>query len=250
VVRWTWLTGLAIFIFFAASGSRRSYYILPLVPALALITGKVMSDWLARPSTPGSERIVKSAALATAAIPVLAGIALVFAYFTRDLPHHAAQIVAGALAIIGSGAAFVMFLRNRKAYGAILLFVAVFVAEIWAFTGGMSSMEEMRTFRPFCREAAQVLQGTEDNKIALFPGGDSSLVFYLGRGPLKTLTNPAQVADFFKEYPDGALIAELKSTEDLRAKPGFEETRIVLLQAKEPREKKNDRLALVRLREK
>jgi 4-amino-4-deoxy-L-arabinose transferase and related glycosyltransferases of PMT family len=43
--RWVIISAATIFLFFTVSGSRRSYYILPLVPALALITGRALSQW-------------------------------------------------------------------------------------------------------------------------------------------------------------------------------------------------------------
>jgi 4-amino-4-deoxy-L-arabinose transferase-like glycosyltransferase len=245
--RWTWLTGLAIFIFFTASGSRRSYYILPLVPALALITGRAISDWLAGPDLRGG-RLMKAAMLATSSLPGLAGIALLSAYFMKDLPHHAPQLVIAVFAIVGSVAALTLFLKNKALHGSSLLFCLVFVIEIWAFTGGMATMEEMRTFRSFCREATIKLEGAGDRSIALFPGGDSSLVFYLNRGPLKTLKNADEAVTFSKEHPEGILISEMKSVADLRKKTGLEGAQVILAQKKEPRAKKDDQLVLLRLR--
>lgn len=245
-VRWMWLTAFAIFVFFTASGSRRSYYILPLVPALALITGKSISDWLTG-TAPKEDIVFKSAALATSAFPVLAGIALIVAYFTSDLPHHAVQVAVAILAVTGGGAALALFLKNKKINGAVLLFIIVYSLHIWGFTGGMASMEQMRTFRPFCREAAAGLQGIEDGKIALYPGGDSSLIFYLNRGPLKTLKNPEEIRQFFTQHPDGVVVSELHHGEMLKNIPGLEGVRAFLVQEKGAREKKNERLVLLRL---
>ena len=120
--------------------------------------------------------------------------------------------------------------------------------EVWGFTGGMAAMEEMRSFRSFCRGAVVQLQGVEDSKIALLPGGDSSLVFYLNRGPLKTLAGPREAALFWQEHPDGMVIAESPSLDRLSADPAFGNTVTTLVQTKGPRQKSGDRLALFRLR--
>ncbi len=245
--RWTLLMGLAIFLFFTASGSRRSYYILPLVPALALIAGKALSDWLAKPGA-GGGRSLKVAIHLTATLPGLAGIALVSSYFIRDLPHHPVQILLGVISIAGSIIANMLLLRGSRQSGALLVFSLVFVLEVWGFTGGMAAMEEMRSFRSFCREAVVQLQGVEDGKIALLPGGDSSLVFYLDRGPLKTLADPREAALFWREHPDGVVIAESSSLERLSADPAFRNTVATLVQTKGPREKNGNRLAIFRLR--
>ncbi|MDR2018459.1 MAG: glycosyltransferase family 39 protein [Syntrophobacterales bacterium] len=243
---WTPLAGLAIFLFFTASGSRRSYYILPLVPALALITGKALTDWLARP-VQDSSRTMNAAALATAALPSLAGMALLCSYFIKEMPHHLAQILVGILAIIGSLSAIFLLKKRRRLHGLILLFLLVFGVELWSFTGGMAAMEEMRTFRVFCREAAAELKGIPDSRLALFPGGDSSLIFYLNRGRLRTLGGVEDVAKFRKEFPDGFIISESKMVQSLlRENPAFQDLVTVLAQVKEPRSKKEKRLLLMR----
>ena len=231
--RWTLLAGLAIFLFFTASGSRRSYYILPLVPALALITGKALSEWLARPGQDNS-RVIKAAFLITAAFPGLAGVGVVSTYFIKEIPHHFAQLLVGIPAIIGSGIAMVLFLKEKRLHSVIFLFFLVFAVELWSFTGGMAILEEMRTFRSFCREATAELKGAPDNRIALFPGGDSSLIYYLNRGRLKTLAGSEDVAKFRQEFPDGFIIGESKQVERLPKTPGLQDMAVVLIQAKEP----------------
>ena len=243
--RWTWLTGLAIFLFFTASGSRRSYYILPLVPALALITGKALSDWLTRPDSQES-RIMTAAALATSVLPGLVGMGLTFAYFSKSLPHHPVQLMVAIPAIIGSVVTLALFLKGRKRPGLVLLFLLFFALELWAFTGGMAMAERMRTFRPFCEAAAERLEGVEDKSIALYPGGDSSLTFYLNRR-VRYLNSPGEVAKFRQERPGGFLIADVNSIEDLRGKPGLEGMAMILAQSKEWRGKKDNQLLLMKL---
>ena len=243
--RWILLAGLAIFLFFTASGSRRSYYILPLVPALALITGKALSEWLAKPDREGS-RAVRASLLATSLLPGLAGIALISAWFVKGLPHHPVQLAVGIFAVAGAVAAALLLLKEKRAHCITLLFLLVFVFEFWGFTGGMAALEEMRTFRSFCREAAADLKGVPDTRIALFPGGDSSLVFYLNRSRLQILANEREVAKFGREFPDGFLIAESKQIERLPKDQGFRDLTIVAAQAKEPYGKRDKDLLLLK----
>jgi len=243
--RWILLAGLAIFLFFTASGSRRSYYILPLIPALALITGRTLSEWLAKPAGEGS-RAVRAALFATSLFPGFAGIALIASWFMKGIPHHPVQFVVGIFATAGSGAAVALLFKERRVHCVALLFALVFAVEIWGFTGGMAALEEMRTFRPFCRDAAAALKSVPDNRIALFPGGDSSLVFYLNRDRLKTLADAAEVVKFGQETPGGFLIAESKQVESLREQPGLRGLTVVAAQAKEPYGKRDKGLLLVK----
>ena len=149
-------------------------------------------------------------------------------------------------AIIGSVVTLALFLKGRKRPGLVLLFLLFFALELWAFTGGMAMAERMRTFRPFCEAAAERLEGVEDKSIALYPGGDSSLTFYLNRR-VRYLNSPGEVAKFRQERPGGFLIADVNSIEDLRGKPGLEGMAMILAQSKEWRGKKDNQLLLMKL---
>jgi len=69
------------------------------------------------------------------------------------------------------------------------------------FTGGMAIMEEIRTSRSFYREAAAKLAGVDDNRIALFQSGNSSLIFYLNRGAIKSLSTIDEMEVFRLNIP-------------------------------------------------
>ena len=246
--RFTLLAGLAIFLFFSASGSRRSYYILPLVPALALITAKALSDWIrATETTPSG--IMKGAVYFTGALPGLSGLAVISAYFVKGLPHHPLQLFVGLGAVAGSVAVFLLLFKGRRLAAVALMVLLFFFVELWVFTGGMAAMEEMRTFKSFCRNAATRLTGVASDRIALYPGGDSSLVYYLNRSPLKTLATPDDVGRFRQAHPDGILITEARYADELRARPDFAGMTLLLTQDKERYGKKGDRLVVVKLDE-
>src|SRR5208283_4739960 len=70
--RWAVASTLAIFLFFVISRSRRGYYILPLLPCLALLAGKATADWMdGRVAI--SSRVMRVAAVVTCALIALAG---------------------------------------------------------------------------------------------------------------------------------------------------------------------------------
>lgn len=62
MARWNVWTFLLIFLFFTLSGSRRSYYVLPVVPFAILLT----ADWLAAPATAWRQRLAALCALLSA----------------------------------------------------------------------------------------------------------------------------------------------------------------------------------------
>jgi 4-amino-4-deoxy-L-arabinose transferase-like glycosyltransferase len=112
-IRFVLIVGAAIFLFFAISGSRRGYYILPLLPTLAIIGGKGLSDWL--DATRGKMTgLVKVSVTTTALLLLLIGLVMLLFYAgvtgqseLRDLQtlRHPSELFLGAMAI---AAAFVV----------------------------------------------------------------------------------------------------------------------------------------------
>lgn len=80
--KWCALTLLFLFVFFTASGSRRSYYVLPMIPFALLFT----ADWLL------SKRAL-AASMVAAALPLLCIVFNVFPilYYSQAGIHHFAQ---------------------------------------------------------------------------------------------------------------------------------------------------------------
>jgi 4-amino-4-deoxy-L-arabinose transferase-like glycosyltransferase len=208
--RWIIIIAVAIFIFFTSSGSRRSYYILPILPALAIMTGKTMVDWF-NMKNPFQKRTIHTAALLTSMLPALAGIGLLIAYFRIEIPHDVSQLPLGAFAIIGAAASLILFVRNKPLKGFVMLFSLIFIIELWTFTIGMAAAESKRTLRSFAQKTAARLQYVSDNKIALYQVEDSALIFYLQKKPLINFNNPTEAKEFIYKTHDGFIIANISA---------------------------------------
>jgi 4-amino-4-deoxy-L-arabinose transferase-like glycosyltransferase len=204
--RWIVLAALAIFIFYTASGSRRSYYILPILPALAIITGSVIDGWLKGESLLRNW-IIQTASFATSLILLVAGVGVIYAYFGTKIPGHISQLAVGAVSIAGAIMSIGLFLQKKRVEGFVILFAVVFVVELWGVTIGMAIGEKERTLRPFSQRVGYLLSDVKDSKIALYQVEDSSLIYYLNRSPLKSLSNLEELKVFLDRNPDGFLIA-------------------------------------------
>ena len=218
--RWVSLVAVGIFAFFTLSGSRRSYYILPLVPALALIAGAVISKWLEHLKHEAWP-VLRSAALATSGLIVIAGLALIYViiylYPMQGVYRSAFQVALALCIVPGGSLALYLLAKARVKEGLVVLLSFVFVLNVWVFNVGMQFAEEGRTLRSFSTEAAKRIAGVEPRKIALF-GEDASLLFYLNRKDLNELYSMEQIGKFQEEHPDGFLIADLDSLEEASGK--------------------------------
>lgn len=242
------LLTLAIFIFFTISGSRRSYYILPILPGLALITGKGITDWLMTAREHANQWALKSAAILTCSILILAGICIIFVFFDNRIPSHVSQLVIGAFAIIAGIISLILFCKKIPQKGLVILVSLVFVIELWVFTVGMAVAEKKRTLRPFALKVADYLKNVSDDKIALCQGYDSAFTFYLKRGPLRVLNTAEEFKSFQKMQTDGFLIGDLSFISKFQQSGNLDGTSVIFIEKLNPK-KHGDNLALFSLKE-
>lgn len=199
---------LGIFVFFTISGSRRSYYILPILPGLALLTGKTISDWIGHFEQYG-ERALKWSMTLVCSIFILGGICLIYAFFDTRIPSHPSQLAIGVLVIISCIYTMMLFKRKMGAKGILFLISIVFIIELWIFNVGMAVAEQKRTLRPFATKTAEYLKDVSDERISIYQGYDSIFIFYLNRKPLKMLSSAEDIRSFQKMHKNGFLIGNL-----------------------------------------
>ncbi len=245
--RFVILITIAIFLFFTFSGSRRSYYILPILPGLALITGKGIKDWLSD-CKKSDNLTARFAAILTSSIITIAGLSLIYIYFDKRLPTHFSQIPLGILTASAGAMSLGFFIKNIPRRGIAALVIIVFTLEIWGFNVGMSVAEKNRTLKPFAVNVSNYLKNVDDNKISLYRTYDSALVFYLKRGPLKGLNTVEEVKSFQNNHKDGFLVANLPSILKLQ-QDGVLDGFSAIIVEKDLIEKHRDNLALFSFRD-
>jgi 4-amino-4-deoxy-L-arabinose transferase-like glycosyltransferase len=210
--------GLGIFCFFEFSGSRRGYYILPLLPCLALITGKVIADWTSgqRPGKPtgpftSPSTSLRVAASASAGLMALVGIALLYACHAFGLPWYMYPA-----AVAGVAAALVSlrhFISGKVRAGFLILFVLMLVCQAWIFNQGAGIAEQKRTLRSFARQATVFIKGVDREKVTLYRQGTASLIFYLNAGfRISNCDTVEDLEKFGQKHPGGILIVDLNDT--------------------------------------
>lgn len=191
--RWLATVTIAIFLFFTLSGSRRSYYILPLVPAFALIIGRSLWGLLGREAEKDSP-VMKAALVVTAFVPVIAGVALIAGFLGFEAYRHLSEIIAGPVIVIGGAAAAFFIFKRMFVPGSALLVLLFFGILLWAFTAGTSIGERDRGLKPFARQVALRIEEAGDRNVAIYGVRDSSFIFYLDRkSPMRVLDGLREV---------------------------------------------------------
>lgn len=206
-IRYITLISAGILIFFLLSGSRRSYYILPLIPGLIIITGKVIRDWL----DGYSSYILKTALISTAILISFFGLVLLYIYIKADDFNHISLIILSLFVLFFGILSVFFFYRKKEIKGFILLFLIIICTETWVFNFGMSLMERQRgSIKLFSMEVKDFIKPAEKEKVAILNDVPTSFIFYLNMGKINEIHSKEDLIMFRKRHPDGMVIADIK----------------------------------------
>lgn len=203
--RWL-LDALAlVFVFFTLSGSRRWYYILPIMPfcmmLIAAYLGELGTHRWRRPALLATQVVLYAVAVLLIALPVGLGL------YAKGTPlaaqfwiGSAAMLLAGALiaaATLGKRAATVASvvgvgdLPSAKSLCALLLLATIEMTVIFGLI--LPGVDSYRQLKPFALALSQQLHSNE--QVAFYRHHNTALVFYLN--PPQTIAvidNRAQLA--------------------------------------------------------
>ncbi|MDA8163323.1 MAG: glycosyltransferase family 39 protein [Desulfobacteraceae bacterium] len=218
----TWLLTVffLIFLFFTASGSRRSYYILPIFPFAALLAAVFLNGEYGWRRT--TIAIQTTLVLIASIIEILSpGIVSVM---IKPLQLYAPLDLKIATAAIGFMAALPWILTRsrpnilRSVTGAgqniapLVLSVAVIMGGL--FCVQLNMLDQYRTERAFINEVRQKMAGIPQDSIAFYPKTITNLVFYLGvPGRITILKDTDAVRSFLHKDNGEKLIITTKRYE-------------------------------------
>ncbi|MBA4390166.1 MAG: hypothetical protein C0399_04430 [Syntrophus sp. (in: bacteria)] len=215
--RWLIVVTGTIFLFFTVSGSRRSYYILPIVPAFMLIAGKALSDWLESEGDIDGF-VMKLAAILTAIIPFLAGAAMICVFMGKGALYdslklgdfkHISEIILGPLVVVGAIISMWFIYKKRLKRGLAILVLLFIFLEFWGFTIFMAMAEQKRTLKPFCLKTNEILKNVDNDAIVLYNVTNSSFIYYLKRDkPIYNLRDLNKAGMFSGNQQEVFLITE------------------------------------------
>jgi 4-amino-4-deoxy-L-arabinose transferase-like glycosyltransferase len=179
----------SVFIFFTVSGSRRSYYILPILPAAAILVARVLSEPL-EALTVWSQRLMKLGYAIIAGAVVVSALAFLPPHWI--LPEPWAQLPMApdqtmfAIYWIASIAALLYGIRNFHSERiAVSVGVVAYLFMLYFFVFAMPAGDAYRGEKPFAKRVRQLI------------GSDTSeLAFYKNHGPAFYLDLPKPVPEY------------------------------------------------------
>ena len=175
--RWLWVGALLIFLLFSASGSRRWYYILPIMPFLAIS----LAGWMDRKErwSELTRQIYWWAFLAIGILTLATGVlGVLWLRVCRQLDMLLLWI--GPWSILGmlvlTAAAVIALHRNRNWTG-VLLGGAIGIAVVFCIL--LPAVGKLRTEKPFALQLKRELAGVPPERIVFFVKDAPKVVFYM-----------------------------------------------------------------------
>ena len=203
-IAWVWLIGTIVF--FSLSGSKRSAYLMPVAPAVALLAAGV-AERLFRATLGVLRRRIVLALLAVSSLTMLG--AAWAAHGLRDrYPSHTAQLAAVSAALIVGAVAILVALglRRRERRASICFLVVVTSLQLGLAGWLMPYANAFKSARGFASETAAVLEDDAVSGYRLWVWR-ADYAYYLGRR-IGRVENPAEAVRLWNGLKRHCLIVE------------------------------------------
>ena len=183
----------ATFIFFTLSGSRRSYYILPILPAAAILVARTLAYRGGELRSMIARRLLTVGFVILAFLAVASIIALIPAWAILPRPYDALPDLPAQPAFIVfwivSVAAVIYAIRRLSSYRiAVAVGAIAYLAMFYIYIFAMPAAEAYRGEKPFGYAVLSQLGGSTDH-----------LVMFKTEGPLFYLNPPNPLPEFDKK---------------------------------------------------
>lgn len=227
--RWLVRAIILMFLFFTVSGSRRSYYILPILPFCSLLMA-VFVGRLRQAKLSGFRRRALDFQKATftgliafeLAIPLILIISKRVIDFEAPLSFYVAGLVVGLIAALTARICTRIARKSTPAEGmdeALWPQIAVALVLLAGyFCWQENILEANRTERPFARQLQARITGSPPMRIGIFPKSNANILFYLdSEKQVEILNDPNQVRRFTQGERPGVLVTQQRYAAGLPA---------------------------------
>ncbi|MFZ2146747.1 MAG: hypothetical protein WAV28_05945 [Sedimentisphaerales bacterium] len=225
--RWLIKAIILMFLFFSLSGSRRSYYILPIVPFCALLIA-IFLVWIEQPQVHRMRcfgmKVQRTIFFGLIIFELTMPLILIIAQRTTGfkVPYNfsVASFTIGLIALILGLAIYksenwLKFHIKTDRYATSSIAI-VFVVLGGYFCRQQNILEIHRTERPIAREMQIRSANLPPERIAIFHKANPNILFYLSREKLvKILKSSDALYSLLGNNPSGAVISQARYITDL-----------------------------------
>lgn len=189
LLSWLWIA--TIVAFFSFSRSKRSPYVLPIAPAVALLAGEVALAFLASRLGPARRKWFLAIAAGLGGVFVVAGAVIVVGAPVRLAGETALPVAFLGLVALLAGAFVVFDILRRRTRDAAPLSLAVATAAVYLAAAGVTlpALNVFKSARPVCEAVGRIVRPNDDVASYAFWSWRAEYRYYLGR-PITNLAGP------------------------------------------------------------
>jgi 4-amino-4-deoxy-L-arabinose transferase-like glycosyltransferase len=189
---------------FTVAATKLPHYVLPVWPALALVSARAAEWELSDRMSSSRFRAAGVALIGTLVCVATAALVVITALAAIDGLRRPA-IVLGLLLVAGFGAALCLYMHRRAAAAFALLVIATVVSVEWATVAVLPALDRVKivpAMAPVIRESAV--------PVFAYEFVEPSLVFYVGR-PVSELVGEQTLVDWARQRGPALLVAPRQS---------------------------------------
>ena len=210
----------AIFLFFTISGSRRDYYLLPALPAAAVLVARLFvtaREVLGR----RARQLMEMGYFLIAVSVVVIGVLALLPPAMRPgalgrFPVLPERMMFTALWVSMLAAVIFALIRLRPERIMVSTSVLAYLALLFLFVFALPGAERYRGEKVFAQAVRAQLKG-DMSRVVLYKNGGPGLLFYLSaREPIPVYDNSADLVHMIEENPDRRVISLQRDLSDLQ----------------------------------
>jgi len=194
-MKFLWLWFVTGFAFLTVDVCRRQHYILPLMPAMAILIGILLED-VAFTRAAYTRNFAKNI-LKTHVIIAVAGTFVAAGYFAFAMPRLLTSIAAlGAVTIIAAFFTALLFIRNKPAFACAVIFIGITAWFMISNSCFLPFLDINRSSRDFAETVARMVP--QSDKLISYKGVPSEFVHYFGK-TVPSINDKSQLHDYYQQ---------------------------------------------------
>ncbi|MDD5064049.1 MAG: glycosyltransferase family 39 protein [Phycisphaerae bacterium] len=177
VMLFLWLWFVVNLVFLTINAGKRQHYILPSMPAMAILIGILLEDMVFSQKAYEHKFAVKMFQGHLAVVVVGIIIATICVAKISPVNLHKMLILASAT-IVAAAIIAALFAKGKNGWGCTAVFAGVLVVSMISYASFAASTDEFRYSRDFSKKVAQIVPPTEN--IVVYKHVSSNFVHYFG----------------------------------------------------------------------
>jgi 4-amino-4-deoxy-L-arabinose transferase-like glycosyltransferase len=197
VMQFLWLWFVVNLVFITITGGKRQHYILPLMPAMAILIGILMEDmvFVRKAYTLKYARDLLRGHIVVLITAVVAGII----YIAKTNPQLlTGAIIIGIVTIILIAVTTVLFAGRKPAFACGATFAGIVVLVMIAYVIFVNPLNYNLPSRQFTQIVVEKIPATEKEKLVAYKSASTRFIHYFGR-PVPEIKTKSEVDKLYNE---------------------------------------------------